>query len=242
MSPALGKYTRKPSRSYPTRGLKTCASSLPNWSGSLAKYVISLFGHPVTSSLLPRLLSFALLSFCGGLIPFLSPDCRSTERVLFIHMAPTLRIHAVILVIGRNGKILRCVILLLLLHFPSSKSKRVPEGAHHMLQCNCLLLVHAHSSLLLIVHISPLNYWPLPFQVNHGNEETFRDMLRVKRTVQTAFSQVAVQGVGGCWGTEGNSTGRIREQNTFTGKMIPVLLFPCPLSFCSSYLFESFAG
>lgn len=44
VSPALGKYTRKPSRSYPTRGLKTCASSLPNWSGSLAKYVISLFG------------------------------------------------------------------------------------------------------------------------------------------------------------------------------------------------------
>lgn len=28
------------------------------------------------------------------------------------------------------------------------------------------------------------------FEVNHGNEETFRDMLRVKRTVQTAFSQV----------------------------------------------------
>lgn len=56
-------------------------------------------------------------------------------------------------------------------------------------------------------------------------------MLRVKRTVQTAFSQVAVQGVGGCWGTEGNSTERIREQNTFTGKRISVLLFPCPLSF-----------
>jgi hypothetical protein len=28
--------------------------------------------------------------------------------------------------------------------------------------------------------------------VNHGNEETFRDMLRVKRTVQTAFSQVFI--------------------------------------------------
>jgi hypothetical protein len=27
-------------------------------------------------------------------------------------------------------------------------------------------------------------------QVTHGNEDTFRDMLRVKRTVQTAFSQV----------------------------------------------------
>lgn len=174
-------------------------------------------------------LVFALLSFCRGLIPFLSTDCRSTERVLFIHMAPTLRIHAVILVFGRNGKILRCVILLLLLKFPSSKSKRVPEGAHRMLQCNCLLVVHAHSSLLLIVHISPLNYWPLPFQVNHGNEETFRDMLRVKRTVQTAFSQVAGQGVGRCGGTKGNSTARIREQNTFTGKRISVLLFLCPL-------------
>ncbi len=30
--------------------------------------------------------------------------------------------------------------------------------------------------------------------MNHGNEETFRDMLRVKRTVQTAFSQVGTDG------------------------------------------------
>lgn len=36
-------------------------------------------------------------------------------------------------------------------------------------------------------------------QVNHGNEETFRDMLRVKRTVQTAFSQVGGGERAGWW-------------------------------------------
>lgn len=30
------------------------------------------------------------------------------------------------------------------------------------------------------------------FEVQHGNEDTFRDMLRVKRSVQAMFSQVRI--------------------------------------------------
>ena len=42
-------------------------------------------------------------------------------------------------------------------------------------------------------------YWQTwhEFEVAHGNEDTFREMLRVKRSVQTAFSQVSRGGPSG---------------------------------------------
>eukprot|EP00656_Telonema_subtile_P004939 TRINITY_DN12255_c0_g1_i4.p1 TRINITY_DN12255_c0_g1~~TRINITY_DN12255_c0_g1_i4.p1 ORF type:complete len:168 (+),score=61.37 TRINITY_DN12255_c0_g1_i4:189-692(+) len=42
---------------------------------------------------------------------------------------------------------------------------------------------------------SASNYWSKwhEFEVNHGNEDTFREMLRVKRSVQLQFTEVSFQ-------------------------------------------------
>jgi pre-mRNA-splicing factor SYF1 len=52
--------------------------------------------------------------------------------------------------------------------------------------------IFAHGSQLADPKRDTLGYWTKwrEFEEAHGNEDTFRDMLRIQRSVQTAFSQV----------------------------------------------------
>lgn len=54
--------------------------------------------------------------------------------------------------------------------------------------------IYAHGSQLADPKRDNLGYWAKwrEFEEAHGNEDTFRDMLRIQRSVQTAFSQVCL--------------------------------------------------
>ena len=53
------------------------------------------------------------------------------------------------------------------------------------------LLKAFHHRFNILLAFRP-RFWKVwrGFEVQHGNEDTFRDMLRVKRSVQAMFSQV----------------------------------------------------
>ena len=52
--------------------------------------------------------------------------------------------------------------------------------------------IYQHGSQFVDTRRDPIHYWNSwkIFEETHGNEDTFRDMLRVKRSVEVAFSQV----------------------------------------------------
>lgn len=57
------------------------------------------------------------------------------------------------------------------------------------------------------------------FEVRHGNEDTFREMLRIKRSVQAQFSTqvnfVSVQMLAAAAGQEGTKTGKVDNTHLY---------------------------
>lgn len=72
-----------------------------------------------------------------------------------------------------------------------------PPAPRHPLGPSHLRIGHLYGAQLANPRRDP-DYWMAwhDFEVSHGNEETFREMLRVKRAIQAAFSTVNYNAAG----------------------------------------------